>query len=325
LGALCGHTLRIGLIVLSEVAWLALASACQAASPRQLPEPVAFVGLVESGELDAESYDFDRAGLFRLSAPLRAQWQAGAFSALAPAFQPGVSQCTLEIRRKGVALAWVQIATQSANAGEWRAKARTFRSRLAEMDLQVKRSVPDKRPADPVVRELLTRYARDQAVRNIFDSPWFAELSPQAANNWILVINTRMSAIDCDNTAWLKRQLVNIGWFTIPKYGEEADMAAWHLVQHADRELSFQSEMLGKLQALPPGSTNSRRLGYLFDRVAHAEGRPQRYGTQGTCKEGRWTPYESEDPDDLDRRRASLGMEPIADYMKTMPAGACPH
>ena len=136
---------------------------------------------------------------------------------------------------------------------------------------------------------------------------------------------TRMTAIDCDNTAWLKQQLPRIGWFTIPKYGEEADKAAWHLVQHADREPAFQVEMLARLQALPPGETSGTRIGYLWDRVATKKGQPQRYGTQGQCKGDQWVPNESEDPANLDKRRASLGMEPIAEHAKTVYREACPH
>jgi hypothetical protein len=201
-----------------------------------------------------------------------------------------------------------------------------MRERLAELDLLVERSVPGTASTDPLVQELLARFTKDQAVRTIFSElKWSDGLTSVQANNWILAVNTRMEAIDCANTSWLKAQLAKIGWFTISKYGADADSAAWHLVQHADREPTFQREMLIKLQALPAGQTNGKRLGYLFDRVAHSQGRPQRYGTQGQCKDGQWTPFDSEDPPNLDRRRASLGMEPIAEHMKTNSRDACAH
>jgi hypothetical protein len=76
---------------------------------------------------------------------------------------------------------------------------------------------------------------------------------------------------------------------------------------------------------LPPGETDGRRLGLLFDRVARASGRLQRYGTQGQCRDGRWTPFESEDPEHLDERRAAIGLEPIAEHMETASRNACPH
>jgi len=198
--------------------------------------------------------------------------------------------------------------------------------RLAELDQLLRRSAPAKPSEDPLVQELLVRFARDQDVRLIFsDLKWSEGLSPTAANNWMMAAVTRMTAIDCDNTAWLKARLQKIGWFTIPKYGEEADKAAWHLVQHADRDPAFQREMLAKLQALPPGETSGKRLGLLWDRVARAQGQLQRYGTQGQCKDGSWTPFESEDPANLDKRRAAIGLPPIAEYMKTVSQEACSH
>jgi hypothetical protein len=319
---------RNGLAVLVCASSLTLAG-----TPATVPSPAhgvpqgkSFVEKVRSGELDAENYDFDGAGFFKLTPDERMQWQVDVFSALGLSAQPGSSQCTTIAQRNGIAVAWAQVAGQSKDADEWQATARTLRARLAELDEMLKRSASEKADADPLVQELLVRYARDQGVRSIFSQlKWTEGLSPAAANNWLLAASTRMAAIDCDNTAWLKAQLVKTGWFTIPKYGAEADSAAWHLVQHADREPSFQREMLVKLQALPPGQTNGKRLGTLFDRVARAEGRLQRFGTQGQCKDGQWTPFESEDPVNLDKRRASLGMAPIAEHMKTVSREACPH
>jgi hypothetical protein len=323
--------MRIGLAVLACATSLSLpaplvAAPATASSPAPaVPEGKAFVQMVQSGELDAESYDFVGAGFFKRSPQERRQWQIEVFSALGLGGQSPVPQCTPVARRNSVALAWAQLAGQSTDADDWQVTAGKLRARLAELDQMLKHSAPETPSADPLVQELLARFARDQDVRNIFNQrKWTEGLSPAAANNWMLAASTRMEAIDCDNTAWLKAQLPNIGWFTIPRYGAEADSAAWHLVQHADREPAFQREMLMKLQALPPGQTNDKRLGYLFDRVARAEGRLQRYGTQGQCKDGQWTPFESEDSVNLDKRRASLGMEPIAEHMKTVSREACP-
>jgi len=318
---------RIGLALLAGARSLTLAATPAPAPPTPiLPEARTFVESVQSGELDAESFDFDGAGFFRRSPDERMQWQIGVFQALGLPNQSGSAQCTTTARRNGVAMAWAQIAGQSADAEEWKSTVRTLRARLAEVDQMVKHSAPEKPSTDLRVQELLVRYARDQDVRSIFSQvKWTEGLSPAAAKNWLLAASTRVGTIDCENTAWLKAQLVDIGWFTIPKYGAEADTAAWHLVQHADREPSFQHEMLDKLQALPPGQTSGKRLGTLFDRVARAEGRLQRYGTQGQCKDGQWTPFESEDPANLDQRRTSLGMDPIAEHMAIVSREACPH
>jgi hypothetical protein len=289
-----------------------------------LPDAKSFVEQARAGKLDPQTYDFEAAGFFRL--PDRMQWQVGIFSALG-VNQPGAPPpCSTAGHHNGAIMAWTQLAAQSTDADEWKVSAAKIRARLAELDDILKKSAPETSSADPVVRELLLRFARDQAVRIPFSQlKWTEGLPPAAANAWMLSAGSRVTAIDCDNTAWLKTRLAKIGWFTIPKYGEAADTAAWHLVQHADRDSAFQRAMLEKLQALPPGETNGKRLGLLFDRVARAEGHLQRYGTQGTCKDGQWTPFESEDPEHLDQRRAAIGMDPIAEHMKTVSREACPH
>ena len=318
---------RIALALLACASLPTLAATPVAAPPApSLVEPKAFVDSARSGQLDPENYDFDSAGFFRLTPQERMQWQFGVFGALGLADGSAPPPCTLAAQRNGRALPWTQLAAQSKDADEWKAAARTIRARLAELDQMLTRSAPQKPSTDPLVQELLVRYARDQDVRTVFSQlKWTEGLTPAAANNWNLAAGTRIEAIDCANTAWLKAQMVKIGWFTIPKYGADADDAAWHLVQHADREPSFQRETLVKLQALSPGDTSGKRLGYLFDRVARAEGRLQKFGTQGQCKDGQWTPFESEDPPNLDQRRAALGMEPIADHMKVVSREACPH
>lgn len=304
---------------------LAVAMAGWAAEPhtRHLPDPKTFVELAQAGKLDPETYDFEAAGFFAL--PDRMAWQIGIYGAMnmgQPDFAP---QCSVVGQRNGKIMAWTQTAAQSADSKEWRAAVKTMRGRLAELDHVIQHSAPGTSMADPLVQELMLRFARDQNVRGVFTQLQGADgVSPVVQNNWLLAVITRMNAVDCDNTAWLKSKLAKVGWFSIPKYGADADMAAWHLVQHADRDPSFQREMLNRLQALPPGETNGKRLGYLWDRVARAEGHLQRYGTQGTCKDGHWTPYESEEPVHLDERRASLGMEPIAEHMKSN-SRECPH
>jgi hypothetical protein len=291
-----------------------------AATPAQAPAPgirdvKPFVTAVHSGQVDPETYDFEAAGFFKLAPTERMQWQALMFDALG-LFGPQVlPECSAVRQQNGGVMAWTQIATQSRDAADWKANAGALRARLVELDKELKASAPAKPSADPLVQELLVRFTRDQDVREkIFSQKrWVDGLPKVAADNWMLASLTRMTAIDCDNTDWLKQQLPKVGWFTIPKYGEEADAAAWHLVQHADRDPPFQREMLARLQALPPGQTDGKRLGFLYDRVARAEGRPQRYGTQGICKDGTWDPNPIEDPEHLDERRALLGMKPEAE------------
>jgi hypothetical protein len=54
---------------------------------------------------------------------------------------------------------------------------------------------------------------------------------------------------------------------------------------------------------------------WLVDRVAVNAGRPQTYGTQGRCQgRGNLELRPVVDRDGLDRRRAEMGLESVADY-----------
>lgn len=104
------------------------------------------------------------------------------------------------------------------------------------------------------------------------------------------------------------------GWLTREKVGAEAARAAWIVAQHADTQLDVQRLAVRLLaEAVGRGAAEPRELAFLQDRVAVNEGRPQRYGTQvADVVDGRPVLWPCSEPDDLDRRRATVGIEPVA-------------
>jgi hypothetical protein len=71
-------------------------------------------------------------------------------------------------------------------------------------------------------------------------------------------------------------------------------------------------------EAVKAGRAKASSLALLEDRVALAEGRPQTYGSQ-IMREGNAENYYVRallDPDHVDERRASVGLGPLADYVK---------
>jgi len=89
------------------------------------------------------------------------------------------------------------------------------------------------------------------------------------------------------------------------------------LVQHADAHPDFQRQVL-KLMATEVQRKNadSRSYAYLTDRVALNSGQPQTYGTQVEYKaDGQPTPRNLLDPANVDKRRATIGMEPLEAYL----------
>ncbi|WP_324604473.1 MULTISPECIES: DUF6624 domain-containing protein [Streptomyces] len=98
------------------------------------------------------------------------------------------------------------------------------------------------------------------------------------------------------------------------------------MAQHADRALDLQHQVLGLLEdAVAAGDALPRHLAYLTDRVLVAAGEPQVYGTQYTnARDGDLRPYPVTDPEQLDARRAAVGLESAAAYDRRM-RGRDPH
>ena len=176
--------------------------------------------------------------------------------------------------------------------------------------------------ASPALAELYRRTAEDQFARSHLSAAtervnWAAGLSDPARAYAYFIIASKGCGVDEENTRWLKSHLSQSGWFTVSKYGADADFAVWLLVQHADRDLGFQTDVLSVLGPLVPANETARtNYAYLYDRVAVNSGRPQRYGTQGRCTPaGEWEPREVEQPEKLDERRAAVGLGPEAEYI----------
>jgi hypothetical protein len=156
---------------------------------------------------------------------------------------------------------------------------------------------------------LLSRLAVDQAIRDTFA----AQL--RATGKVSDTVGLRMRAVDTDNTNWLKPLIARHGWPTPASVGADGVDAAFLLVQHADQDPAFQASVLPQLEAAyRAGALDGQSLALLTDRVAKAQGRPQRYGTQATIRDGRVRIDLIEDSSQVDRRRASLGLPPLAKY-----------
>lgn len=173
----------------------------------------------------------------------------------------------------------------------------------------------------PRTAELFRRAARDQLTRSHFTAAsrrisWAAGLADDSRAYAYRIIARDGCGVDQENIAWIKADLRANGWFTIDKFGKDAEQAAFLLVQHADKDREFQREVLAILEPLAAtGQTRPASYAYLFDRVALASQKSQRYGTQGRCVEtGRWEPFDVETPDELDRRRATVGLPAEAEY-----------
>lgn len=121
------------------------------------------------------------------------------------------------------------------------------------------------------------------------------------------------------------KQLVSIhGWPKQSHVGVEAATAAFLVSQHADFDPDFQKEALRNIALLASqGEAKLQHVAYLTDRIAVNEGRLQTYGTQGFCKNDRWTPKPIADADDVESRRSTFGLESLEHYIALGSAMFC--
>ena len=139
------------------------------------------------------------------------------------------------------------------------------------------------------------------------------EAEREAAN---AIIWTRLRALDERLMGELLQIVPPEGWFLKSVYGERAAQAAFLIVQHSDVE--HWRRFLPVLEPLvAAGEVDGQSYGLMYDRLAITEGRPQRYGTQVTCKAGRWAIDRDnlEDPENADVRRREMGFPgTLAEY-----------
>lgn len=119
---------------------------------------------------------------------------------------------------------------------------------------------------------------------------------------------------DAENEKALLAMVPPEGWFLKSRYGEKAAKAAFHIVQHSNLELW--RRFVPVLEPLVArGEVDGQSYGLMYDRLALNEGRPQRYGSQMVCKNGKYVVYALEAPETVDERRKAMGfLTPLAEY-----------
>jgi hypothetical protein len=154
--------------------------------------------------------------------------------------------------------------------------------------------------------ELLKRLEQDQAIRT--------ELSPARAARMTYADWARWRAIDEDNTLRMKAIVQEYGWPSVSLVGRDGAEAAFTLVQHADH--AFQVEMLPLVKnAYAAGELQGQDYALLQDRVLVGEGKPQIYGSQLQVVGQELVVHPIEDEANVDRRRAEVGLPPLAEYI----------
>ena len=167
------------------------------------------------------------------------------------------------------------------------------------------------------VDQFMRRTSIDAHRREDWDQERKDLFSDRFTSRWVL--------IDSQHTEELKMLVELHGWPTNSAFGEKTAKDAWLLAQHADFDPAFQRQVLELMEPLvEKDEVHAKNFAYLYDRVAVADERPQRYATQGRCVgKGTWEPRELEDAENVDALRAEVGLGTLEEYKKAF-LNICP-
>lgn len=127
----------------------------------------------------------------------------------------------------------------------------------------------------------------------------------------------KTAGTDSINLLRINKMIKNHGWPKKDEVGDQGISTVFLVIQHAD--LTTQIHYLPRLKAASKrGDLAPSRLAVLEDRIARRQGKSQKYGTQLMMnnKTGKYYLQPVEDPINLDRRRKSVGLPPIKEYVK---------
>lgn len=156
-------------------------------------------------------------------------------------------------------------------------------------------------------------HERDQAYRQITHAveEQFGRDSPEMREHV-----RRMIATDSTNLIAVRGILDERGWLGEDVVGRTGNSALFLVMQHAD--LATQEHYLPMMrEAVRKGNARGADLALLEDRVLMRQGKRQIYGSQvGRFPDtGEFYLSPLDDPERVDKRRAEVGLQPLAEYL----------
>lgn len=182
--------------------------------------------------------------------------------------------------------------------------------------LEIIKTNKDKSEANlikPLVQYLENVYQDDQKYRMQIDElqKKYSWESKEMQDHWKLIHEK-----DSINLIKVKTILEYYGWLGEDDIGKQGNSTLFLVIQHAD--LATQEKYLPMMrQAVKNKKAQASSLALLEDRVALRQGNKQIYGSQIGRNPSTNQYYVSplEDPDNVDKRRAEVGLPPLANYV----------
>jgi len=118
-----------------------------------------------------------------------------------------------------------------------------------------------------------------------------------------------------DNQQKLLELLELYGWPTASAVTEYAAAGAALIINHSSYELRSKYFPMLK-EAFERGEAQPLRFAKMQDRLLVEEGKEQLYGTQIRFEHLDKVPFPIKDPEQVDKRRAAIGLGPLQPYLK---------
>lgn len=165
----------------------------------------------------------------------------------------------------------------------------------------------------PLVAKLDSIYEDDQSYRRQISDieKEFGWESPEMKAHWKII-----HVKDSVNLIKITQVLDERGWLGADIIGGKGNATLFLVIQHAD--LPIQQKYLPMMrEAVKQGNASARSLALLEDRVALRQGKRQLYGSQiGRDQEtGKQYVLPLDDPMNVDKRRAEMGLGSLQDYV----------
>ncbi len=127
---------------------------------------------------------------------------------------------------------------------------------------------------------------------------------------------SRINYKDSINLIKVTAILDKYGWLGPDVVGNAGNQTLFLVIQHSD--IKIQEKYLPMMrEAVKAGKAQPSALALLEDRVALGQGKKQIYGSQiGMKKDGSFYVQNLADPDNVDKRRAEVGLPPLSEYVK---------
>lgn len=166
---------------------------------------------------------------------------------------------------------------------------------------------------ETLIKELDSIHHNDQVYRGQLEH---VQRTYGGDSNEMQALIKKTNTNDSINLIKIEAILEKYGWLGTDVIGHEGNSTLFLVIQHSP--LASQQKYLPMMrEAVAKGNAEAKSLALLEDRVALRLGKRQLYGSQISwdMKTNEYYVLPLEDPDNVDKRRAMVGLGPLSDYV----------